>query len=239
MAFHLKLAEKAQSEAFFTAYLVEARRVLAVGNGFPLTRDQSKPVGVENFMAAAKQLKYVSDDMASATFKSNAPRNSDDWKKFVENVESQQALARALLGEDVVLGSCTISLASPTEATRAKDEWRGSWRDIKLVFDGGNTETVRTESEGDPKLGDAPVQQKLEFRLIRNAGDSNSPTHPIVTPEWGPLWLIQHYKGEPDKGNRSVWLVEFPVGAPGANGAVRLKLKFERALPELDKWPSR
>ena len=41
------------------------------------------------------------------------------------------------------------------------------WRDLKLIFEGGNPEAVRAGSETDQKLGDAPVQQKLELRQFR------------------------------------------------------------------------
>ena len=110
---------------------------------------------------------------------------------------------------------------------------------MKLVFDGGGSETIRTESETDQPLGGVSIQQKIELRLIKNVGDPNSPTFSIPTAEWGPLWLIHKYKGERDKLDPTLktWLVEFPVGAPGATGFVRLKLKFEHVLPELDKWP--
>ena len=34
-----------------------------------------------------------------------------------------------------------------------------------------------------------------------------------------------------------LWRVEFPVKELGPSSWVRLKLKFEGVLPELDKWP--
>jgi hypothetical protein len=78
------------------------------------------------------------------------------------------------------------------------------------------------------------------LRLIENVGVTGSAIFSIPTGEWGALWLIQQYKGERDKTDPSqkTWLVEFPVGAPGATGSLRLKLKFERALPDWDKWPA-
>ena len=89
-------------------------------------------------------------------------------------------------------------------------------------------------------MGEVPIQQKLEFRLIKNVGDANSPTHAISTGEWGPLWLIHKHHGERDKTDPRMctWSVEFPADAPGAAGAVRVKLKFERPLPDLENWPA-
>jgi len=235
ISYQLKRVEKAQSDAFFAAYLAEAKKVLASDSGFPLTRDISHPITVDNFRAAGKQLKYISGDINSEIFKKSSLPDRPEWQPFLPNIDGQQAVANALLGDEGI-GSCTILMAGTTDATRAKDEWRSSWRDIKLIVEGATSETIRTETEKDKPIGDAPVQQKLELRLFKNGGDPSSPNFSISTGEWGPLWLIHKYKGEREKGDPKTWLVEFPVGAPGASGSIRLKLKFERPLPELDKW---
>jgi hypothetical protein len=51
------------------------------------------------------------------------------------------------------------------------------------------------------------------------------------------LELLHKYKGERDKADPKTWLVKLPMTAPGAKGIIRLKLKFDNVLPELDKWP--
>jgi hypothetical protein len=225
--------------AYFVSYIMEANRQLAAAGGFPLTRDMSKMAAPDKFTAVGQQLKLMADDFASPVFMTNTPAERfDEWKVFAANMVVEQAIAKALMGDEGILGACTVSLAGGSEATRDKDKWRESWRDLKLVFDGGTGETIRTESDADQKVGDAPVAQKLELRLIRNAGEANSPTFSVNTGEWGPVWLIHKYKGERDRVDPKTWLVEFPVGAPGTTGSIRLKLKFERALPELDKWPA-
>jgi hypothetical protein len=235
ITYQLKRVEKAQCDAFFGTYLGEVKKTLSSESGFPLTRDISHPITVDNFMAAGKQLKYVSDDFDSAIFKNSSLQDRPDWKGFLPNIDGQRAVANALLGTEGILGTCTISLAGATDATRSKDEWRGSWRDIKLIIDGGTGGSIRTETDADLPIGDAPVQQKLELRLFKNIGDPAAGTFSITTGEWGPIWLIHKYKGEREKGGNT-WVVDVPMGAPGASGMVRLKLKFERPLPELDKW---
>jgi hypothetical protein len=241
VAYHLKLVEKAQSDAFFAAYLAEAQKQMTADGGFPLVRDLSRMATVDKFMAAGKQLKYISEDLVSPVFQKYGLRDRPDSKAFVAGIEGQQAVARALLGDEGILGVCTIILAGSTEATRSKDQWRGTWRDIKLICDGCTSDTPRTESETDQKIGEAPVAPKLELKLIKNVNSPDSPSFPIATGDWGPLWLIHKYKGEIDKSDpqKKTWLVEFPVAAPEATGSLRLKLKFERPLPELEKWPGR
>jgi hypothetical protein len=77
-----------------------------------------------NFMAAGKLLKYISDDLVSPVFQKYGPRERPEWKAFISSIEGQQAVAKALLGEEGRLGECTVSLAGMTEATEAKDAWR-------------------------------------------------------------------------------------------------------------------
>jgi hypothetical protein len=233
--YQLNRVEKAQRDAFFGTYLAEIKKTLASANGFPLTRDISRPITADNFTAAGKQLKYVSDDLDSAVFKNSSLQDRPDWKGFLPNIDGQRTVASALLGTEGTLGACTISLAGNSDATRSKDEWRGGWRDVKLIIEGGAGGSIRTDSDADLPIGDAPVQQKLELRLFKNIGVPSDGTFSITTGEWGPLWLIHKYKGERDKSGNT-WVVEIPMNAPGASGVVRLKLKFERALPELDKW---
>ena len=130
-----------------------------------------------------------------------------------------------------------MSLADQTDTP--KDKWRATWRNMKLVCDGCNSETIRTGDSGDQKMGEAPIQQKIELRLIRNTAEgASSQTFPIQAPEWGPLWLIHKYKGEREKLDPKTWLVELPLTAPDTSGSLRLKLKFDGVLPELDKWPA-
>ncbi|HUR47143.1 MAG TPA: hypothetical protein VMZ27_14785, partial [Candidatus Saccharimonadales bacterium] len=238
IGYHLKRATRAQSEAFFTAYLAEASKRLGAETGFPLVSDLKRLTTVERFTAASKDLKYVTDDLSSGVFKKYAAdERSADWKKFMASVVGQQGIANSLLRDDS-FGLCTISMSGSSDGTHSKDVWRDDWFHTKLVFDGSTAEAIRNSMEGDQKIGDAPVQQPIQLILIRNANDPKSVTYPIKTEGWGPLWLVHKYKGERDKMDPKLWRVEFPVKDPGPNGWVRLKLKFESVLPELDKWPA-
>jgi hypothetical protein len=235
ITYQLNRVEKAQRDAFFGTYLAEVKKTLSSDTGFPLTRDISHPITVENLKAADKQLKYVSDDFDTSIFKNSALQERPDWKGFLPNIKSQRDVAKALLGDEGILGTCAISLAGTSDATRSKDQWRGSWRDIKLIAEGSAGGSIRTETDTDQQIGDAPVQQKLELQLFKNIGAPSEGTFSINTGVWGPLWLIHKYNGEREKGG-NIWTVEVPMDAPGASGKVRLKIKFEHPLPELDKW---
>ena len=59
-----------------------------------------------------------------------------------------------------------------------------------------------------------------------------------VDVEWGPLWLLHQYKGR--KIDAANWFVELPVKGivAGDKALIPLKVKFERALADLDKWPA-
>jgi len=239
VAYELKLVERKQSERFFDAYLNQGLALTSFGTGFPLTRDLNHRISAEAFSSAWKQLKFISEDLVSSNFQKYAPRDSAKWKSFVGSVADQQAITKALMGEEGILGSCSISLAANADSTRTDDEWQGTWRDLKVIFDGGPAEATRTGFDTDQKMADVPVQQKFELRQIKNVNTPDSPTAKVIqTGDWGPLELLHKYKGERDKADPKTWLVRIPVTAPGAKGWIRLKLKFEGALPELDKWPT-
>ena len=228
--YQLLRAETFQSDEYFAAYLGEAKTELGAIAGFPLINDTNKTLPREKFEGAYKRLSEVAADLGSTNFVKYKYRNRSDWKTLTERIEGQLRVARALQADEGRLVTCSISLARTTEDTRTKDVWRETWRERKLSFLGGNGDWTREE-----KVGDAPVDRKFDLQLRMNLAGSATYTHSIG--DWGSLWLIHRYKGtrEPDG---KTWLVEFPVGAPGAAGAVRLKLTFEHGLPELDKWPA-
>jgi len=238
IGYYLKRAEKAQSDAFFAAYLAEANRKLADDGGFPLVRGLNRITSGEKFSNAGKTLKYISDDLASPTFQKYAPHEDARWKALVASVEGQQGIAKALLGEDSFVGNAAIFLEKMTDTTKTKDQWQGTWRDIKVFVGNAGSENVRTGSETEQKLGDVPVDKKVEFRIYKSINAPNEPTITNSTKEWGPLWLIHRHGGERDKADPRNWQVEVPVEELGPAARLRLKIRFDRVLPERDKWPA-
>ena len=234
--YKLKLVEQSQSKKFFRAYLDQANILITSMDGFPLTSDLKHRLSAADFQAAAKTLKSVSEDLSSPVFTSHAPRDLPRWTEFASSIANQQMVAKALIGDDGVLGACTFTLPGSSDGSAQNDF---PWRDVKLIVNGTGNEAVRTGLETDQKLGDSPVQQHLELRLIQNANDPGSKTFPIPTSEWGPLELLHKYPAERDKTDPRTWLLTLPAGmtANGAKASLRLKLRFESMLPELDKWP--
>jgi hypothetical protein len=231
LAYQTNLVEKTLSDRFFSTYLAKARD--EIGTGFPLLASLSLKMDADRFTRAGAQLKLISEDLNSQVFRQRAPQDSR-WRTFVENVNQREAVAKALLGDEGTLGACNISLAAST----SDDGWQSSWRDLKLVSDGVTGEDVRTGADVDQPLGQPLIRQKLELLLIREIHSPKPETFPTLgTEEWGPLEWIHKYKGEKEKTNPQIWLVKLPISAPGTKGWIRLKLKFERALPDLDKWP--
>jgi hypothetical protein len=233
---HLKRAERLHTQAFFAAYLAEARKQLTKYGGFPLVRDLSRPASADNFRDAGKNLKFISDDFSSAFFKSNNPADYlADWKKFRANVETEQLIAIALSGENG-LNACKVYLDPIADINSAEEGWRASgiYRNVKLASGG---DPIQTGSAKEEELGQVPVNQKVELVLIKNANEPNSRTVPLATEDWGPLWLLHKYPAKRDATDKTVWHVQMPISAADAKGIIRLKLKFENPLPDLDNWP--
>jgi hypothetical protein len=237
VAYGLKLASNKLSEKFFDAYVNQAS-ALGFGGGFPLVNNLSHKMSAEAFTTAGKQLKAILEDLNSPTFQKYVPRDSSKWKAFVASVGSEAMIAKALIGDDGNLGNCAFSLAASNDNTQNDDAWQGPWRDVKLIAEGSNTEAIRAGSESDQKIGDAAVARKIELRFSRNINLPGSPTFSITKGDWGALELIHEFKGEKDKADPKTWLVKVPMTAPDAKGLVRLKLKFDNVLPDLDKWPA-
>lgn len=234
--YELKLVDKNQTGKFFSAYLSQADILMGSIVGFPLNRDLKHRMSAADFQAAAKTIKAIAEDLSSPVFASHAPRDSAQWTDFASSIANEQMIVKALAGDDGVLGACSFALAGSSDGSAQSDF---PWRDVKLIVNGVGNEAVRTGSETEQTLGNAAVQQHLELRLIQNANDPGSKTLPIPTSDWGPLELLHKYSAERDKTDPRTWWLTVPAGmtANGTKASLRLKLRFESMLPELDKWP--
>ena len=228
IAYELKRAER----AFFKTYLAEAKKKLADNGGFPLVKNQGRIMTVDQFKEASKQLQYISGDLGSPTFQKPGLRDDPEWKLFTASVAGQQAVAQSLTGD----AGCSLSLARIEDPPNPKDDWRAHFRFIKLAFPGDSNKKERSEDSNDIVLdGRVPVEQKFAIQLSQQA---NTPAKSKDTDAWGVVWLIHKWGRAPSKADLTSWLVDWPVDEPGYQGMIRLKLKFDRPLPELENWPA-
>jgi hypothetical protein len=228
---HLARAERIQSDAFFRNYLSEAKNLVSALSGFPLIATDVPVIDVKD---AAAQIGVISTDLVSSVFTKFNADSRPDWAPFVRSIRFQQKMTQALQSDDGVI-SCSIILAQTTPLTKEQDEWRGSsWRDMEMLSRNGKK--IRT-SPDEIDLGTIRSNEKIDLLLTKNRNIQNSPTVQITTKEWGPLYLIYKYKGRKD-GELNSWIVEFPDERLGSSKMMmRLRLKFARALPDLDNWP--
>jgi hypothetical protein len=125
------------------------------------------------------------------------------------------------------------------ESTKAQDAWResGAWRDMKLVAARVNG-SVRTGELDDQKLGTPTVDQRLTLQLVQNANLPDSKTSSYEIGEWGSIALL-HKAASTQRIDPTTWAVNWPLRVTDGAGFIRLKLKFDRAFPELENWPAK
>jgi IcmF-related N-terminal domain len=234
----LKLAERAQSQAYFTAYFNEAKQQLARYGKFPLIRDCANSVSPEDFRKAGDSLKFISDDFSSAVFTNNNPADYvADWKRLRSNVQTQQKIVSAVISDDG-FRSCKVYLeALPKGGIGPDEEWRGNnYRGINLNC---SKDYIETGSSEEVQIGVIRVDQKLQLCLSKRVEDPSQGTFsiPIDAQSWGPLSVLCNPSAKPDASGKTTWHVQIPFTAKDAKGSVHLKLVFEQALPDFDNWP--
>ena len=84
------------------------------------------------------------------------------------------------------------------------------------------------------ELGKVGLNKSCNFQLYRR-DDDKDPAQTISQNDWGPLALAAKYGKPAQEGDFTTWIVRRPVD--GGNGALRLKLKFDEPLMDLEQWP--
>ncbi len=224
-------------DAYFSAYMDDAKKSLGAGDAFPLVANVGGRSlnGLADMKNANNSLKLIAEDLASPGMKG---AGSKDWEGFTNRVLHMSGIARAVLGGvgDTPL-NCTVSLCKMEDPPNAKDDWRnrGIWRKLKMTSEGDAGKVNETATLEDEVLLQAPAQQA--FDLILYKFDETTDKQTYKGEPWGPLWLICKFKGVPQKGDMTTWLVDWPIESSLSTGAIRLKLKFDRPVPGWDTWP--
>src|ERR1043166_6383899 len=166
-------AEKAQREGFVAAYVQEAERKLKEQKGFPLARSASRVLTLDNLKEADKLLSFILSDLKSQALQ-NAPRERPEFAEFTNKVMNLNRVSKAILGDDYVPSSCAVSLEKMSDESKSLDQWRDTWRDIKLVAPGVTSPAERTGNAADAPLGAiATVDQKFSLQIIKNINAPN------------------------------------------------------------------
>ncbi len=237
-AFVLKRTERLQRDAFFRAYMDEANTRVGEPLGFPLVKASTTMMKPDALKNADKALTLIAQD-APTLPKASASENPA-WNAFAGRADVLGRVSRAILGDELTPGECTVSLLKMEESTRTQDAWResGAWRDLKLIASRA-AGAVRTSDPDDQKLGSPTVEQRLIVQLIQNVGATDPKTSAYDLGEWGAIAMLHRSKNPPVKAEPTTWTVNLALKPEDGQGSIRLKLKFDRPFPELENWPAR
>ena len=236
--YFLDRAEKFHGDAYLASYLEEAGKRLGEYGRFPLTGTLSANVlNFADLKTASDAIKLISGDLGALGARSVLVRDRlPQWGALTNQVAKLAGMTRAILGDADIPLACTLSLRKWEDPRTSREQWRhnGVWRTLRLSVEGDAREEKDTLNDKvDEILGNVSVQQKFDIQLPKADKVTERKTE-----TWGPLWLICKYKGAPEqKSDRSTWVVDWPMENPTSpEWTIRLKLKFDRPLP--DNWPS-
>ncbi|MBI5387783.1 MAG: hypothetical protein HZA90_24235 [Verrucomicrobia bacterium] len=235
--FLLFRAQTAKAGEYFATYIKQAGAELAKVVGFPLVRDHTRMLTPANIGECADFVKLVTDDLRSPVFQTYNPSPSADWLKLNTNIANLTAVRAALLGQDNVPGRVNVILMGMlTSSAAGKDAWRAPLRKIRLESAAKREDTNTLE---DTPLGAVGLNDPLSLSLTDQFEPPREQAQGQKTEDWGPLRLALA-GGREDKADKRVWTVDWAFKDPkyASMGDVRLKLQFERPLPDLASWPS-
>jgi hypothetical protein len=223
-------ASQAKASEYFEQYLQNAKKYLRTKVGFPLVLEANTTMAFADLDEVSTTLKFLGDDVGAPLFQSYGVTNRPGWEPFIKTVSDLTRMASALGGDapERVL----VSLLPLDDATRSQDAWRDTLRRVQLK--GG----VRVASnDPDKPLGTIGLDQPIALEM----SDQNEP--PVKkaqqeTAPWGPVWLVLKARSKPDPTDPRAWLVDWPLADANYKGEVRLKLQFDRPLPDVRNWPT-
>jgi GTP-binding protein EngB required for normal cell division len=197
--------------------------------GFPLLRDSNKSMTPENLSRSATVLQDLLTGMNAESIQLKVKEST--WKAFTNRVVNLKRLADSLKTKEKP-NLCTVSLLKMSDETAADDAWRSPYRFIRLA--GDSTKMENTNVGSDQELGKVGLNKSCNFQLYRR-DDDKDPAQTISQNDWGPLALAAKYGKPAQEGDFTTWIVRRPVD--GGTGALRLKLKFDEPLMDLEQWP--
>ena len=237
----IKRTERLQRDSYFAAYAQEAGVRLGEPLGFPLAKAAAKTMTVDQLREAEKWLSRIVEDLNFPAMPKAPAGENAAWQNFSVRASTLARISRAILGDELSPGECTISLLKLDEATKTQDAWRETaWRDIRLLAARGGG-TARTSESEDQRLGVPTVDTPFTLQLVQNANAPGSKTSDYPAGDWGAIALLHKNKKNAQRlADQTAWSVGVPLKPEdGVGGVIRLKLKFERAFPDLESWPEK
>ena len=206
---------------------------LARLSGFPLLRTSARMMTPDDMNKADAVLQALLTDANSGAIQELQLKNAGSWTTFTNRLTNLKRLADMLRVKDRP-DFCTISLLKMDDQNRADDVWRAKYRYIKLA--GNSTKMEKTNIGEDTELGKVNVTQGCSFQLFQRDSDQQPGETVAEQGEWGPLALIAKYDSRPaQEGDYTTWIVKRPVS--GGSGDLRIRLKFDEPLVNLEHWP--
>ena len=190
---------------------------------------------------AEKWLSRIADDLNFPAMPKPLAGENAAWQEFSSRAQTLARVSRAILGDELTPGDCTITLLKMDEATKTQDAWRETrWRDVRLLAARGGG-TARTSEPDDSRLGVPTVVSAFTLQLVENANAPGSKTSDYPMGDWGAIALLHKNRKTTQRlADQTAWSVGVPLKPEdGAGGAIRLRLKFERAFPDLESWPEK
>jgi hypothetical protein len=237
----IQRTQRLQRDAYFAAYMQEAGAKLGEPLGFPLAKASTKMMTVEQVREAEKWLSRIADDLNFPAMPKPPAGENAAWQSFSARALTLARVSHAILGDELTPGECSITLLKTDETTKSQDGWRETaWRDMRLLAARGGG-SIRTSELDDQRLGVPTVDLSFTLQLVQNASAPDSKKSDYPFGDWGAIALLhKNRKNAQRLADQTAWVVGVPLKPEdGAGGVIRLRLKFERAFPDLESWPEK
>jgi hypothetical protein len=223
-------ATNRQPKAFLTGYQRAAEGDLTQSLGFPVLRGMTaKVISRDDLDSCQGLLERLREEASS--IESRKLEDSKEWKSYTTRLAAITKVFGVLKGTKDKANYCMVTLLGYDGGNPA-DAWRNGTRGIRLRGQANAVDASQEEKE----LGKVDVLGPCTFQFTRRADSTEKPTEQGVDKPWGPIWLITQYGGKPSADG--TWTVAYPLDEIAAGGKLRLKLRFDEPLPDLDHWPA-
>jgi hypothetical protein len=237
----IKRTERLQRDAYFASYMQESNVKLGEPLGFPLAKGSARMMTVDQVKEAEKWLSRMAGDLNFPAMPKAVAAENPNWQAFTSRAVTLARISRAILGDELAPGDCTVTLLKMDESTKSQDAWRETrWRDVRLLASRGGG-TARTSETDDSRLGVPTMDLAFTLQLVENANAPGSKTSDYPMGDWGALAILHKNKRTAQRtADQTAWSVGVPLKPEdGPGGVMRLKLKFEREFPDLESWPEK